>query len=210
MNLSHAPKQLLIESVKSGYDGFFRIDLIAFKHTLFQGGWTGTVERELFGRGEAAVVLLYDPAREVVILIEQCRAGALQRAHHVRQDEQAWLLEPVAGMIDPGETPQQAAHREALEEAGVALSALEFICQFYPSPGGSDEVLHLFAAEVDSTQLPEYAGLADDHEDIRILQVPFTLAQTRLLAGEFNVASTIIALQWLFFQKLPSLPGAAK
>ncbi|MDG6772917.1 NUDIX domain-containing protein [Thiomicrorhabdus sp. ZW0627] len=194
-------KSFEINCIDSGYDGFFKIDLIDFKHTLYQGGWTSNIRRELFGRGQAVLVLLYDLQKQVVILVEQCRAGALGHAHASGQTEQAWLLEPVAGMIDPGETAEQAAYREAQEEAGVQLDNLEYVCQFYPSPGGSDEILYLYAAEVDSGQLPEYAGLVDDHEDIKIVRLPFTEAKEKLLKGQFNVASTIIALQWLLLQK---------
>lgn len=200
--LKSEKKRFEIKSIDSGYDGFFKIDLIDFKHTLYQGGWTGTIRRELFGRGQAVVVLLYDLNNQVAVLVEQCRAGALGHAHASGEAEQAWLLEPVAGMIDLGESAQQAAYREAREEAGVTLDNLEYVCQFYPSPGGSDEILHLFAAEIDSADLPEYAGLAEDHEDIKIVRLPFNQARQQLLQGQFNVASTIIGLQWLLFQKL--------
>lgn len=194
-------KSIEVKRIESGYDGFFRIDLIDFKHTLYQGGWTQIIRRELFGRGQAAIVLLYDPIKRVVVLVEQCRAGALQHALKSGENEQAWLLEPVAGMIDLGETPEDAARREALEEAGTRLDSLEYVCQFYPSPGGSDEILHLYASEIDASQLPAYAGLDEDHEDIKIIQLPYEEAERRLQQGQFNVGSTIIALQWLFYQK---------
>lgn len=194
-------KSIEVKRIESGYDGFFRIDLIDFKHTLYQGGWTQIIRRELFGRGQAAIVLLYDPIKRVVVLVEQCRAGALQHALKSGENEQAWLLEPVAGMIDLGETPEDAARREALEEAGTRLDSLEYVCQFYPSPGGSDEILHLYASEIDASQLPAYAGLDEDHEDIKIVQLPYEEAERRLQQGQFNVGSTIIALQWLFYQK---------
>jgi len=201
LNGKSETKSIEVQRIESGYDGFFRIDLIDFKHTLYQGGWTQTIQRELFGRGEAAIVLLYDPVSRVVVLVEQCRAGALQHALKSGENEQAWLLEPVAGMIDSGETPEDAARREALEEAGTRLESLEYVCQFYPSPGGSDEVLHLFASEIDADLLPTYAGLDEDHEDIKIVQLPYEEAERRLQQGQFNVGSTIIALQWLFYQK---------
>lgn len=198
-------KLIKIESKKTGYNGFFRIDILSYSHSLYQGGWTDTIQRELFGRGQAVVVLLYDLVKEVVVLVEQCRPGALQYAKNAKKTEQAWLLEPVAGMIDLGETPEQAGVREAREEAGIELSALEYVCQFYPSPGGCDEILHLYGSQIDADLLPEYAGLEADHEDIKIVQIPFTEAQQRLSAGQFNVSSTIIALQWFFYQKLPEV-----
>lgn len=192
--------ELLDES--RGYDGFFKIDNLSFRHSLFQGGWTPIISRELFGRGQAVVVLLYDLKAQKVILVEQCRAGALKHAQ--KNHEKAWLVEPVAGMIDEGEKPIDACCRETLEEAGtvVAPQHFEYICQFYPSPGGSSEILHLYATEVNANNLPEYAGLENEQEDIHLLHLDFAEAKKTLLNGQFNVASTIIALQWLFFQKL--------
>lgn len=195
-------KSILINSKTSGYQGFFRIDVLHYQHSLYQGGMSTEIQRELFGRGQAAVLLLFDTVAEKVVLIEQCRAGALQRALDTDNHQDAWLVEPIAGMIDTGETAQQAAIREAQEEAGVSISTAEYICQFYPSPGGSDEILHLFAAHVDINQVADYAGIEQDVEDIRVIKMPFQQAKQKLLNGEFNVASTLIALQWLFFQKL--------
>jgi ADP-ribose pyrophosphatase len=196
-------KQVRVQNVSRAYSGFFRIDWIDFEHTLYRGGWSQAVRRELFARGQAVVVLLYDPIQQIVLLVEQCRAGALGHALSCGKSDQAWLLEPVAGMIDAGESPEQAGKREALEEAGAHLVELEYICQFYPSPGGSDEILHLYASEVDASQLPEYAGVDEDQEDIRLVRLSFEQARAKLLRGEFNVASTLIALQWLLFQKCP-------
>jgi ADP-ribose pyrophosphatase len=169
---------------------------------LYAGGLTIPIERELFGRGQASVLLLYDLQAEKVVLIEQCRAGALGHALQAGNESKAWLIEPIAGMIDKDETAEQAAIREAQEEAGVEIATAEYICQFYPSPGGSDEILHLYASAVDIDQVADYAGLETDVEDIRVIKMPFLKARQKLLNGEFNVASTLIALQWLFFQKL--------
>lgn len=197
-------KTLNIHSKTIAYQGFFRIELVDFQHSLYQGGMSPKIQRELFNRGQAVVVLLYDLAKQCVVLIEQCRAGALDQALKNQDDHQAWLIEPVAGMIDKGETAQEACEREVLEEAGIALNNFEYITQFYPSPGGSSEILHLYAAELDSDQVAEYSGLEHEVEDIRIIKHPFDQAKQQLLKGEFNVASTIIGLQWLFFQRLAS------
>lgn len=192
--------RLRIDSVEPAFEGFFRIDRVRFQHRLFQGGWSPLLERELFGRGQAVLVLLYDCQARQVVLVEQCRAGALMHARY--QNNQAWLLEPVAGMIDPDESAQQACARETQEEAGIAVQDFEYVCQFYPSPGGSDEILHLYAAEISVSDLPAFAGADEEHEDIRLVPLSFDEAENRLRAGRFNVASTIVALQWLFFQRL--------
>ena len=195
-------KKLIIHSNTIGYDGFFKINLIDFSHSLYQGGMSPSIQRELFGRGQAVVVLLYDLNLRKVVLVEQCRAGALEHALSAKKDKQAWLIEPVAGMIDPGETPLESCQREVAEEAGIMLNDFEYVCQFYPSPGGSSEILHLYAAQVDANELGDYAGLTHEVEDIRLIKYDFSDARLKLISGKFNVASTIIALQWLFFQKL--------
>lgn len=196
-------KSINIIGQDSVYQGFFHVEKFKFQHSLFQGGDSVAIEREVMGRGQAVVVLLYDLARQYVVLVEQCRAGALPYVKEAQDSaQQAWLIEPVAGMIDQGETAQQACQREVVEEAGVALTEFEYVCQFYPSPGGCSEILHLYGAQVNVECLGEFGGLAQDVEDIRLVKLPFAEAKSRLLAGKFDVASTIIALQWLFFQRL--------
>lgn len=205
MSSNNSLKTIKIKQIELGYTGYFKLDILTYRYTLYCGGWSDSVSRELFARGQAVVVLLYDLSKEVVILIEQCRPGALMHAQAAGNSSQAWLLEPVAGMIDLTETPLQAAVRETKEEAGVELNSLEYICQYYPSPGACDEILHLYASEVDSERLPEYAGLKSESEDIKVVQIPFEQARSMLMAGQFNVSSTIITLQWFFYQKLPKI-----
>jgi ADP-ribose pyrophosphatase len=186
-------------SAERVYDGFFHLDQLHYCHSLYEGGMSKPITRELFQRGEAVVVLLYDLATQELVLVEQCRAGAL--AHF--QDQQAWLLEPVAGMIDEGETPLDAAVREVLEEAGVTLApdCFEFVGQFFPSPGGSSEILHLFVAPVNTQDLPAFAGNSHEVEDIKLIRLNFTKAKQAVAEGRFNVASTWIAIQWFMSQK---------
>lgn len=190
-----------------GFQGFFRVDILDYRHTLFQGGWTPSIEREVFGRGQAVVVLLFDLEKECAILVEQCRAGAVKHALAENQPDKAWLLEPVAGMIDTGETPEQACQREVREEAGIEIDPdrLQKVISYYPSPGGCDEILHIYAAEIDSNLVPEYAGLANEVEDIRLVKHTFSEVKQGLTSGQYNVSSTLIALQWLVYQYLPAL-----
>jgi len=195
-------KNLTIQSINTVFKNYFQLKNIKFTHSLYQGGQSSVVEREVFCRGEAVVVLLYDLANQKVVLVEQCRAGAIENAIKKNDINQAWLIEPVAGMIDLGEEPSQACIREAKEETGADISELEYINQFYPSPGACDEILHLYASNIDSNKVDCHAGLDVENEDIRVLILSFEEAKNRLLAGRFNVATTYMALQWLFFQKL--------
>ena len=198
-------KSLIIQDNKTVFKGYFTLKNLQFTHSLFQGGQSSLVKREVFCRGQAVVVLLYDLTEEKVVLVEQCRAGAIENAFATKDINQAWLIEPVAGMIDLGESPKEACIREVKEETGADITNPEFISQFYPSPGACDEILHLYGSEVECKKVNTHAGLATENEDIRVVILSFEDAKKQLLEGRFNVATTYMALQWLFFQKLNSL-----
>ncbi len=173
------------------YQGYFRIDVYRLRHQRFGGGWTEVMSRELFERGHATVVLPYDPARDTVVLIEQFRVGAYAAGFA------PWLIEVVAGIVEPGESPEEVARREAIEEAGCEIAELEPIGTVMSSPGGCSEVLHLYCGRVDSEGVGGIHGLEHEHEDIRAFTLPLDTALERLARAEFNNASTVITLQWL-------------
>lgn len=184
-------KEFSILSKEILYDGFFRLENYRLKHTLFAGGWSAEINRELFVRGECVGVLLYDPDRDEVVLIEQFRVGALQ------QPDRAWLVEIVAGAVEEGETAIEVAHREAQEEAGCVIEELLEISRFYTTPGGSGERLTLFCGKVDSAHVGGIHGLADEHEDILVRTMAFADAYRMLATREIESAIPIIAIQWL-------------
>lgn len=173
------------------HQGFFRMEKFRLRHRLFAGEMSGPISRELFERGHAAALLLYDPQRDEVVLLEQFRIGALTAPGG------PWLMEIVAGVIDHDETPEQVVHREALEEAGCQVQALEFICEYLVSPGGTSERISLYCGRVDSSRVGGIHGLAEEAEDIRVSAVSFTQAWQWLEEGIINSASPIIAMQWL-------------
>lgn len=192
------------------YRGFFRLERFRVRHRLFAGGWSEGYAREVFVRHEAAVVLLFDPARDVIVMIEQFRAPAL--ALGTDKVATPWLLELVAGLVDKdGESPEEVARREAVEEAGCEVLALLPIARYMPSPGGSDEFVYLYLGLVDSDGAGGLHGLADEHEDIRVHCVPLADARALLEAGRINNAATLIALQWLLLNRarVPALAAAA-
>jgi ADP-ribose pyrophosphatase len=177
------------------FQGHFRIDRYTLRHKRFDGSWTPVFTREVFERGHAAAVLLYDPVTDRVGLAEQFRMGAFAAGWH------PWVVEIVAGIVDPGESPEAAAVREAREEAGIEIGELVSIAEVIATPGGSSEKVQVFCARVDATKLGGLYGLVDEGEDIRI----FTLAADEGLAwiaeGRIKNATTIIALQWLALHK---------
>lgn len=173
------------------YHGFFRLEKYRLKHSLFAGGWSPEIERELFRRGSCVAVVLYDPDKDAVVLIEQFRVGALLR------QEVPWLLEIVAGAVEEGETPEEVAYREAIEEAGCEIRELLPINAFYTTPGGSSEWLTLFCGVVDSSGVGGIYGLDHEQEDILVSVVSFDEAYALMEQGKINSGIPIIAIQWL-------------
>lgn len=174
-----------------GYDGFYKIRRLRLRHRRFDGDWSPQLQRELIHRHAAVGVLLYDPRRDAVALVEQFRVGALA-------EENPWLLELVAGLIDDaGESPEAVGRREALEEAGCTVLDMVPVTSYYSSPGGSDEYFHLFCGRCDLGGAGGVHGLEEEGEDIRVHVIPVATAFEQLDAGRFRNAHTLIALQWL-------------
>ena len=184
-------KQLEILRKEIVYQGFFRVEKYRLKHRLFSGGWSAEITRELFMRGSCVAVLLYDPDADKVVLIEQFRTGA------ILNPDKAWLVEIVAGAIEEGESAEEVAHRESMEEAGCEILQLKVISEFYTTPGGSSEWITLFCGKVDSTEVGGIHGLDHEDEDIWVRTVDFDESYRMLENGEIKSAIAIIALQWL-------------
>ena len=175
------------------YAKFFALKDYRIDVEQFQGGMANTRERAVFMGMDASIVLPYDPVNDRVLLIEQMRLGPLARG-----DRNVWQFEPIAGHIDLGETPQEAARREAIEEAGLTLSRLEPIAECYPSPGASSEFYYIYAAIVD---LPEdivgVAGVEDEGENIRSRIFSFEDFMGMVERFEITVAPLVAAAYWL-------------
>lgn len=180
-----------IESDEVLFQGFFQMRGLRFRHRRFEGGWTPSMTREIFHRENATCVLPYDPATDSVVLIEQFRAGALGR------EASPWLLEVVAGINESGDSAETTAKREALEEADLELKALEHICDYLVSPGGTNELVHLYGAWVDASGAGGVHGLADENEDIRVHTLAFEDAMAGIGDGRIWNAPAIMSLQWL-------------
>ncbi|MEW6309815.1 MAG: NUDIX domain-containing protein [Pseudomonadota bacterium] len=173
------------------FSGFYRLERLHLRHRLFAGGMGAELSRELFVRHDAVCVLPYDPRTDQVVLIEQFRVGAYGKVSN------PWLIELVAGLIDKEEQPEEVARREAMEEAGVTLGELWPVTRYFPSPGGSDEQVHLYVARCDSTTAGGVFGLAEEGEDIRVHVWPLAQALQAVRDGRIDNAASIIALQWL-------------
>ncbi len=175
------------------YQGFFALDEYQFRHKLYQGGYSETLTREVFERGDAVAVLPYDPILDTVVLIEQFRPGAL------RSEFGPWQLELIAGMFGASEQPKDVAIREAKEEADLTIlpKNMTKVMNYLSSSGGMSECIHLYCATVASENLSGVHGLACEGEDILVHVMPRIDVIKLLNDGKIPNAATIIALQWL-------------
>lgn len=175
------------------YARFFGVREDDLRFRRFDGSLGSPVTRAGFVMGDAVTVLPWDPRRDRVLLVEQFRYGAW-----LRGDPNPWSLEPVAGRIDPGETPEQAARREAQEEARLTLGALHPIGRYYPSPGAVSEYLVSFVALAD---LPDSAaglgGLPSEAEDIRAHVLSTDHLMDLVASGEVENGPLLTSALWL-------------
>lgn len=170
------------------YRGFFELDAYDVEHECFEGG-SLNICREHLERGDAIAILLYDQQCDEVLLIEQFRIGPA-----IREDE-AWLIEIVAGMIDEGEDPETAACRESVEEAGYEPFRVEHLGQYYSTPGGSSERIDLYLGLVDkSAPAGDGGGMKHEHEDIRPFWISREEAMQWLANGKINSGAPMLAL----------------
>jgi ADP-ribose pyrophosphatase len=188
--MSRSSDDVEIIDVMPAYQGHFKINRYRYRYRQYRGGWSKPAEREVFERGHSVAVLLYDPALDQVVLIEQVRLPALIGGGPAR------TIEVAAGVIDPGETVEDVAYREVREETGLEIRVLLPMCSYFASPGGTSEHVTIFAGRVDAAKAGGIHG-ADHDEDIKVVVLNYTDAMAALEDGRIRVASTVISLQWL-------------
>ena len=177
----------------SVYEGFFSVEEHDLSYSKFDGTQSKVVTRGAIISSEAVIVLPYDPSNDRILLVEQFRTGP-----YVRGDKSPWVLEPIAGLIESNETPEEAGLRETEEEACLKLKHLELVAQSYPSPGISTEFFHQY---IGIASLPEttdlISGLKSESEDIRSHIFCFTEFLEMVNKGKINVGPAILLGLWL-------------
>lgn len=174
---------------------YFETNLYHLKHRTFDGGWTPEFTREVFERGHAAAVLLYDPDRSEFVMLEQFRFPAMETS------ETPWMIEVVAGIIDEGETAEDVCRREAVEEAGIEVTTMIKAPSFLVSPGGTTERLETFVGRVNSEGAGGIHGLEEETEDIKVHVISESTAKQWLQEGTIDNATALILLQWFFLNR---------
>jgi ADP-ribose pyrophosphatase len=198
----------ILEQVEDySYKNLFRVMRARLRYRRFDESMSEEITRVNFERGDSVGVLLYDPGKDVVVLVRQFRypvyAGLEPETVKKGGSERAWILEVVAGIIDPGQSAVEIALNELLEESGCMVRGdLRPIATIYPSPGGSSERIHLFLGLVDQEdRMNEGGGLPSLGEDIQVERFPFQEAMKMIERGEISDAKTIVALQHLALLK---------
>lgn len=172
-------------------EGFLKHRRFRLRHSLFEGGDSPELSRELVESYRAASVMLYDPDLDRVVLIEQFRVGALDNP------QGCWIKEVVGGIVEGEESPESVAVREAVEEAGCEIYELLPVCELLVSPGYSTERIHLFCGLVDASAAGGVHGIDAEGEDIRVDVMDAEQAIASISGGMVTSTSTVIGLQWL-------------
>ena len=186
--------QYKIYSKKKLHDGFFKLHEINFTHQKHDGNWSSKVKREVFSGAHVASVLPYDPIKKKILLINQFRPGVLKRSLN------PILTEIVAGIIDEGETPHEAAKRECMEETGCIVHRLQDIYSYYPAPGSSESYYHLFLGEISSFEGEKILGQKNENEDILVKSYTVEEVKELLKKREIINGLSLLALQWFFLE----------
>ncbi|MDZ7267902.1 MAG: NUDIX hydrolase [candidate division KSB1 bacterium] len=182
------PRQVIIHQQEIVYRNFFEIQKATLQHERLDGQLTPRVQRFNCSRGHAAGILLLTPAGNEFILVEQFRYPA-----YVFNPGRAWLIEIVAGILEGRETPLELVRRETLEETGYEVNQIEFLTEFFPSPGGSSERVYLFFGIV-GNKLAAGGGLHTESEYLRVLNLPVTQAYAMAERGLIDDGKTLLAM----------------
>ncbi len=188
---------VIVEARDPVFQGYFQVDRWRLRHRIEGDAWSPPLVREVFERGHAVAVLPYDPITEQIVVIEQFRMGPLAAGR------EPWMIEIVAGIIEPHETadPRAVAARECQEEIGTEVTDLFEVLTYLTSPGAVSETITLYCGRVDSRRLPPVAGKSEEGEYIRIKTLSFEALEAALHAGQFENSVMLIAAQWLLLNR---------
>ena len=180
-------------------DNWYTLNKITFDYLNDNGVWE-TQQRESYDRGNGAAILLYNPTKQTVILTKQFRMPS-----YLNDNKDGMSIEVCAGLLD-GDSPEKCVIKEAEEESGYRVSNVKQVLQAYMSPGAVTEIVYMFVAEYnDQMKVSEGGGLADEHENIEVLEISFKDALQMIETGEISDAKTIMLFQYAQIHNLLKL-----
>lgn len=192
LRAERSPGDVVSDHIGRPYIGYFALEQHSVRHRRFDGAMSEQIERTVMTSGDAVTMLPYDPVQDSVMLIEQFRTPMFARG-----DACPWGVEIIAGRIDQENDAEACARREAMEEGGVTLGAVEVIARYYSAPGFAAEHITSFVGHADLSDQGGVYGLASEHEDIRAFIVSLDHAAEGVASGEINNAPAILSILWL-------------
>jgi len=189
LNEMNVPKIVELNEEQEVFKGFFKITEGRFRFQKFDETMSDEVRRLCLDRGDSVAVILLNRHDNTLILIKQFRYPVYRAQNH----QNGWLYELVAGVVEARETPEEVVRREAMEEAGYEVENLALLACVYPSPGGTSERIYVYYAEVTARGY-EGGGLASEHEDIRVIELPVNQVYEMVEQGLIEDAKTLVGL----------------
>ncbi|USX13476.1 NUDIX domain-containing protein [Oxalobacteraceae bacterium OTU3CAMAD1] len=181
--------RIRIHKVETLSDDWFVLKKTTFDYRRSDGTWQRQ-SRETYDRGHGATILLYNRERRTVVLVRQFRFPAFVEGHP------GFLIEAPAGLLDQA-TPEVRIKAEVEEETGYRIGKVQKVFEAFMSPGSVTERLHFFVAEYDPASRPGAGGgVAEEGEDIEVLELTMEQAMAMMASGEIAVGKTIMLLQY--------------
>ena len=177
-------------------DNWYTLNKVTFEYQKNNGEWE-TQSREAYDRGNGATILLYNKTMKTVILTRQFRLPT-----YLNGNDTGMLIEACAGLLDK-DNAEDCIKKETEEETGYRINKVQKVFEAYMSPGSVTEILYFFIAEYDHhMKVGEGGGLAEEQENIEVLEIPFAKAQQMIQSGEIKDAKTIMLLQYVQLNQL--------
>ena len=182
--------KITIQKTEVLSDNWYLLKKVSFDYKMGDQD-SETQVREVYDRGNGAVILLYNSTNKTVVLTRQFRLPT-----YLNGNASGMVIEACAGLLD-AENPEECIIRETEEETGYRLSSVKKVFQSYMSPGSVTEILHFFIGEYQpNMKVSDGGGLAEEHENIEVLEYPFQEAYQMIASGEIIDAKTIMLLQY--------------
>ena len=182
--------KITIQKTELLSDNWYLLNKVTFDYKMGDQD-SETQVREVYDRGNGAVILLYNSTNKTVVLTRQFRLPT-----YLNGNTSGMVIEACAGLLDT-ENPEECIIRETEEETGYRLSSVKKVFQSYMSPGSVTEILHFFIGEYQpNMKVSDGGGLAEEHENIEVLEYPFQQAYQMIASGEIIDAKTIMLLQY--------------
>ena len=190
IKLEPAP-DIKVHQVQTLSDDWYVLKKTTFSLQDEKGAWHQQ-SRETYDRGNGATILLFNQQKKTIILTRQFRYPT-----YVNGNDDGMMIEACAGLLDQDD-PISCIRKETEEETGYRITEVEKVTELYMSPGSVTEKLYFFLARYDENmKTGEGGGIAEEQENIEVLEIPLNQAWQMVASGEIKDAKTILLMHFL-------------